>query len=188
MGIPADGPSLDLQHGGDARVWAQLAAPGGRPVAAAGCQPGSLQQLRADSAAFRAQAEEALALATEFKATYYQAWAAILVAYAQTLGSLEATGLTRLRSAIESFKDTGARVRLPYYLALLADAQLRAGETQAGLDVVEEALSRGRETSERWWDAELHRLRAELLLRGGAEAAAHDTAPLRPRAPVPQRP
>ena len=65
---------------------------------------------------------------------------------------------------------------MPYYLALLADAHLRADETDAGLDVVEEALSRARETNERWWDAELHRLRAELLLRGGAEAAEAEAA------------
>jgi predicted ATPase len=135
-----------------------------------------LQQLRADPAGFRSQAEEAFELSTELKATYYRAWASILVAYAQTLGHPEAAGLARLRGAIESFKETGARLRLPYYLALLADAHLRAGQADAGLEVVEEALSRGRETNERWWDAELHRLRAELLLSGGAGAAEAEAA------------
>src|SRR4029453_4986909 len=65
---------------------------------------------------------------------------------------------------------------LPYYLSLLADGHRRAGEVAAGLDVVEEALSRGRETNERWWDAELHRLRAELLLAAGANAAEAESA------------
>jgi predicted ATPase len=65
---------------------------------------------------------------------------------------------------------------LPYYLALLADVHLRADQADAGLDVVEEALSRGREMNERWWDAELHRLRAELLLAGGAEPAEAEAA------------
>ena len=37
-------------------------------------------------------------------------------------------------------------------------------------------MSRGRETNERWWDAELHRLRAELLLASGAEAAEAEAA------------
>jgi DNA-binding SARP family transcriptional activator/predicted ATPase len=128
-----------------------------------------LQQLRADATTFRERATEALDLATEFKATYYRAWAAILVAYAQTLGSADATAITLLRDAIASFRDTGARLRLPYYLALLAEAHCRADQADAGLEVVEEALSLGRETNERWWDAELHRLRAQLLLRGGAE-------------------
>jgi DNA-binding SARP family transcriptional activator/predicted ATPase len=129
-----------------------------------------LQQLRADPASFRGQAVEALELATEFKATYYRSWAAILVAYAETLDSPGETALARLRGSIESFKETGARIRLPYYLALLADAHLRGGEAAAGLQVVDEGLSRARETNERWWDAELHRLRAELRLACGAAA------------------
>ena len=135
-----------------------------------------LQQLRAEPATFRRQAKEAVDLATEFKAVYYRVWAAILVAYADTLEHPGAAELARLRSAIDGFKETGARLRLPYYLALLADAHLRAGEADAGLAVVEEALTLGRESNERWWDAELHRLRAELLLAGGAEAAEAEAA------------
>jgi DNA-binding SARP family transcriptional activator/predicted ATPase len=135
-----------------------------------------LQQLRADPGTFRRQAEEALSLATESKATYYRAWAAILVAYAETLGVPGAAGLARLRSAIESFRETGARLRMSYYLALLAEAHLRSGESDAGLGVVEEALSHGRDTHERWWDAELHRLRAELLQAGGADAGEAEAA------------
>jgi DNA-binding SARP family transcriptional activator len=135
-----------------------------------------LQQLRADTATFRRQADEALALATEFKATYYRAWAAILVAYGQTLGASETAGLDRVKSAIRAFEETGARLRLPYYLSLLGDVHLRRGETEAGLEVVEEALSRSRETNERWWDAELHRLRAELLVVADADAADAEAA------------
>jgi len=138
-----------------------------------------LQQLRAHPAEFRREAKEALDLATAFKAVYYRAWAAILVAYGETLDRPEASRLARLRSTIESFKETGARLRLPYYLALLADSHLRAGEADAGLAVVEEALSLGREMTERWWDAELHRLRAELLLASGAEAAEVEAALVR---------
>ena len=156
------------------RLARQLGQPFSQAIAAT--YLALLQQLRADPATFRRQAEEALELTTEFEGTYYRAWAAILVAYAETLDSPEAAGRARLRGAIEDFKDTGARLRLPYYLALLADAHLRADEADAGLEVVEEALSQGRETNERWWDAELHRLRAELLLAGGADASEAEAA------------
>ncbi len=156
------------------RLARQLGQPFSQAIAAT--YLALLQQLRADPSTFRAQAAAALGLATDFKATYYRAWAAILVAYAETLEGPEATALSRLRGAIEAFEETGARLRLPYYLALLADAHLRMGDAPAGLELVEEALARGRETSERWWDAELHRLRAELLLAGGAEAAEAEAA------------
>ena len=102
------------------RLARQLGQPFSQAIAAT--YLALLQQLRADPATFRRQAEEALELATEFKATYYRAWAAILVAYAETLDGPDAGALVGLRSAIESFKETGARLRMPYYLALLADA------------------------------------------------------------------
>jgi DNA-binding SARP family transcriptional activator/predicted ATPase len=162
-------PDTALERASDAlRLARELDQPFSQAIAAT--YLALLQQLRADPATFRRQAEDALHLATEFKATYYRACAAILVAYAQASDNPEAAGLARLRSAISGFEDTGARLRLPYYLALLADAHLRAGEADAGLGVVDEALSRSRATNERWWDAELHRLRAELLLAGGAPA------------------
>jgi DNA-binding SARP family transcriptional activator len=135
-----------------------------------------LQQLRADPVTFRRQAKEALDLAIEFRATYYRAWAHILVAYAETLERPEALSISQLRGAIESFQQTGARLRVPYYLALLAEAHLRAGEADAGLAVLEEASACARDTNERWWDPELHRLRAELLLRGGADVVEAEAA------------
>src|SRR5262249_50609642 len=134
-----------------------------------------LQQLRAEATEFRAQAEEALQLATRFKASYYRAWAAILVAFAETAERPEA-GIVRLRDGIESFKDMGARLRLPYYLALLADVYLRAGQPESGLDVIEEGLGCGRETNERWWDAELRRLGGELLRAAGADSSEAEAA------------
>jgi DNA-binding SARP family transcriptional activator len=156
------------------RLARQLGQPFNQAIAAT--YLALLQQLRADPATFRRQAKEALELATEFNATYYRAWAHILAAYAETLDRPEAVAISRLREAIQSFEDTGARLRLPYYLALLAEAHLRAGEADAGLAVVEEASACSRDTNERWWDPELHRLRAELLLRGGADVAEAETA------------
>ena len=168
-------PDTAFERGAHAlRLARQLEQPFSQAIAAT--YLALLQQLRADPATFRRQAQEALGLATEFKATYYRAWAAILVAHAETLHDPDAAAIARLREAIESFEQTGARVRLPYYLALLADAHLRAGEAEAGLDVVEAALSCGRETNERWWDAELHRLRGELMLAGGAAAGEAEAA------------
>ena len=135
-----------------------------------------LQQLRADRETFTRQAEEALELSARFKATYYRAWAAILVAYARTLGSPDAGALGGLRGAIDSFLQTGAQLRMPYYLALLADALLRSGQAAAGLEAVEQAFSLSRETNERWWDAELHRQRALLLVASGAAPAEAEAA------------
>jgi DNA-binding SARP family transcriptional activator/predicted ATPase len=168
-------PDTALERAAHAlRLAQQLGQPFSQAIAAT--YLALLQQLRADPETFRRQATEALELASAARATYYRAWAGILVAYARTLGQPEKAAIVDLREAIESFRETGARLRLPYYLALLAEAHLRAGAGDAGLEVVEEALSCGRDTNERWWDAELHRLRAELLRLGGADASEAETA------------
>jgi predicted ATPase len=54
-------------------------------------------------------------------------------------------------------------VRCPYYLGQLADACGKAGQPEEGLSIVDEALALVHKTGERWPEAELHRLRGELL-------------------------
>ena len=75
----------------------------------------------------RAHAGEALSLASEYKAPYYRAWAAILAGYALAWQRPDEDHLARLRAAIAALTATGARLRLPYYLALLAGVYGKAG-------------------------------------------------------------
>ncbi len=138
-----------------------------------------LQQLRADEATARACAQEALALTSAYQAPYYRSWSAILVSYAQALEQPTGQHIKRLRASIDEFKASSARLRLPYYLALLAQVYAKAGRAQEGLAVIEEALAEARTHNERWWNAELHRLRGELLLLRGADAEEIEAALLR---------
>jgi predicted ATPase len=138
-----------------------------------------LWQMSADPQAARTRGEEALSLTTEFKAPYYRAWAAILVAYARTPEEPDETHIAALRTAIEEFKATGARLRLPYYLSLLASIYGRGKRPTEGREVIEEALVQARSSNERWWDAELHRIRGELMLAAGWDVHDVETALLR---------
>ncbi len=138
-----------------------------------------LQQLCADEAVARKHAEEALAFAIKYQASYYRAWAAILVSYALALEQPDEERIGRLRESISEFKASSARLRLPYYLSLLAQVYGKAGRAKEGLASIEEALAEARAHNERWWDAELHRLRGELLLMHGADASDVEAAILR---------
>ncbi len=138
-----------------------------------------LQQLCADEAIAREHAEQALALASKYQAPYYRAWASILVSYALTLSQPDEERIGHLRDSITEFKASGAKLRLPYYLSLLAQVYGKAGCAQEGLTSIDEALSEARTHNERWWDAELHRLRGELLLMRGADASDVEAAFLR---------
>ena len=59
----------------------------------------------------------------------------------------------------------GQQLYRPYQLALLAEAYGQAGQPEAGLTCLAEAVTRVAATEERWWEAEVYRLQGELLLR-----------------------
>ena len=59
----------------------------------------------------------------------------------------------------------GARVAQPYYLGLLAEAYGKGGQAEEGLRVVAEALEAAHNSGERNYEAELYRLKGELLLQ-----------------------
>lgn len=161
-------PAQALRSGRDAvRLAQSLEQPFNRALAVT--YLAMLQQMSFDAAAAQARAEEARTLTLEYKAPYYHAWAVILCAYAHAREQPDEAYIAAVRAAIEELSATGARLRLPYYLSLLASAYQQAGRPEDGLLVIEDALVQSRSSNERWWDAELHRLRGELLLAAGRD-------------------
>ena len=73
-------------------------------------------------------------------------------------------GLAAYDAALKEFAETGAGLRMPHYLCLLAAIQRKAGRRAAGLKIVAEATEIAERTLETWCNAELERERGELLL------------------------
>ena len=72
--------------------------------------------------------------------------------------------MSALRESLAGLYATGTDVRRTYYLALLAEVLGKADQYEEGFQVLAEALEFAVARGERWWEAELHRLRGELLL------------------------
>ena len=95
----------------------------------------------------------------------FQQWSGAmpLRGWALTMSGHGEEGITQIRlAAYRSTRETRDR---PYYLALLAEAFAQVGQTAEGLEALAEALATVAKSGVRWWEAELHRLRGELLLR-----------------------
>jgi len=168
-------PDQALRRGAEAvRLAADLELPFNHALAAT--YLAMLQQLRADPVTARAQALEAHQLTMQYKAAYYRAWSRILIRYAEAWDEPDAERRERLRASIEEFKTTGARLRLPYYLGLQARVCRKAERHAEGLAIIDEALAESRATNERCWDAELHRMRGELLAARGVEEEEVESA------------
>jgi TOMM system kinase/cyclase fusion protein len=78
-------------------------------------------------------------------------------------------GIVQMQQGLTAWRATGAAVFQPYGLALLATASAKAGQHEAGLTLLVEALALTNDKGERRWEAALYRLRGELLLARSAE-------------------
>jgi DNA-binding winged helix-turn-helix (wHTH) protein/tetratricopeptide (TPR) repeat protein len=85
-------------------------------------------------------------------------------------------GVDQIRQGLAMQAAAGADIERPYGLGLLADACLRCGRFQDGLAAVDQALGIiERRSRTYFWQAELHRLRGELLAAQGNDDAGADS-------------
>ena len=80
-------------------------------------------------------------------------------------------GLVQIRQGLDTYRSTGAEYQRPHFLTLLAEASGLLGQPEGGLAALDEALTLMEKTGERYYEAELHRQRGELLLL--REAKSH---------------
>jgi predicted ATPase/class 3 adenylate cyclase len=135
-----------------------------------------LHQLRREWPAAQARAEAAIALAGEQGFTLWLAMGTILRGWAMAVQDQPAQGMAQLRQGLAAYRATGTTLAQPYWLALLAEAHLKAGQTQEGLRDIAEALAAVHNSGERCYEAELYRLQGELLLARPAEPHAEAEA------------
>jgi len=85
-----------------------------------------------------------------------------------------AGGISLLRSGWGAFRATGARLLLPHYTGLLATACEIAGQMEEALTLLDDALQIVEWTGERWLEADLYRLKGQMLSRQGRSQAAEE--------------
>ena len=85
-------------------------------------------------------------------------------------------GLPLLLKGFDAFRATGAELRVPSYLGMLGDAYTRSASFEDAHKALDEGLAVAEKNDDRCHEAELHRLKGELLLAESADqsAAAED--------------
>jgi predicted ATPase len=73
-------------------------------------------------------------------------------------------GFAGMHAILDAMRASGVVLGLPPSLAVLAEAHGKAGEAEEGLALMAEALEFMAKTGERVYEAEVHRLKGELLL------------------------
>ena len=123
-----------------------------------------LHTLRPEAQAALEEAEAAVDLATEHGYPQLAALGAAVGGWALAVQGRGAAGASRLREGMGAWRAMGSKLWWPTFLALLAEVHLQQHRVEPALAAVAEALAAVEATGERWYEAELHRLRGEALL------------------------
>ena len=103
----------------------------------------------------------------------YAGAAVFLQGWAKWSEGAEASRLAEMGRGLAIYREQGRNFLLPGFEAALAEAEASAGETVAGLRRLDDALAELEATEARWYEAEMHRIRGEILLkRDPADTAA----------------
>jgi adenylate cyclase len=102
---------------------------------------------------------------------FWPAGGTILRGWARSASGEITEGLAWIEEGIRAYRATGVKLTIPYLLTLKAEALHLAGRSFEALDAIEEAEASVERFEERWWCAELHRLRGIFLATVGAEEA-----------------
>ena len=112
----------------------------------------------------RERAEAAMALATEHGFAQILAMGTILRGWALAEQGQGEEGIAQMHQGLAAYQAMGAGVGQSDFLALLAEAYGKAGQTEEGLGVLAEALAAVDKTGEHFYEPELYRLKGELTL------------------------
>jgi predicted ATPase len=118
---------------------------------------------RREGPAAQVRAEATIALATEHGFAQSLACGTIVCGWARVEQGQREPGITQMRQGLTALQATGTEAYL--YLALLADAQGKGGQAEEGLTLLTEALTALGKAGAHGYEAELYRLKGELLLR-----------------------
>jgi len=134
-------------------------------LAHAQIQLACIHQLRGEHHLTQQYAEMAIAVATEQAFPHRVAVGKILQGWAIAVQGQVEDGIRLLHAGIDVCRATGDMLDYPYFLALLADACSRAGRVDEGLIALAGAQAMVLNSRSFYYEAELHRLKGNLLLQ-----------------------
>ena len=137
------------------------------------CLCGTLiSEIIGDRAGTQDYASKAIALAEERGLGLWLATGRIFEAWLMAQEGRHGEAIPRITKAVEGLKALGVNMCRPHFLGMLAQMHGDAGQVEAGLAAVDEGLVLVRDSGDRVWQADLLRIKGELLAREGADGAA----------------
>jgi predicted ATPase len=124
-----------------------------------------VSQLCGNVPAVREHAEAAVTLSTAQGFPFWAAQGTTLYGWALAMSGQGEEGLALLHQGIAFWRTTRSALFVPYFYTMLAEVSAHLGHPEDGLQALAEAHALVEQHEERWWEAEIYRLRGVLLLR-----------------------
>ena len=128
-----------------------------------------LRQLERHTSAVERLVSELIELATRYNFELWLAGGKIFGGWARSVSGNTAEGIAWIEEGIREYRAAGSMLRMPYYLALKAEASYLANRAPEALERIREAEGVVERFEERGSCAELHRLRGVFLATLGAD-------------------
>ena len=125
----------------------------------------AVAQVLGDVALATQHAEASCQIATDHDLAMPRAWSTGVVGWCTAENGDSERGIALLTEAMIALQATQSKHLMCYLLGLLAEVQMKAGHAAEAMKAVENGIALAEANGERYYDAELHRLRGELLAR-----------------------
>jgi tetratricopeptide (TPR) repeat protein len=130
----------------------------------------AVRHFERNPAAVEHLASDLVELSTRQNFAFWLAAGSVLRGWAQSASGQPAEGISRIEKRTGDFRATGSMLlAVPYWLALKAEALHLADRTSEALEAITEAEAFVKQSGERWWYADLHRLRGVFLAAIGGD-------------------
>jgi predicted ATPase len=126
--------------------------------------------LRGEGGAVQDQIDTTLKLCHEYEFRQMLSWATFLQGSALVAQGQVEQGISQQYQGCEAYQAVGGKVRMSRYLAMVAEAHKIRGQFKEGLRLVAEGFAVMRENGEHFSEAELYRVKGELLIQAEAKA------------------
>ncbi|MBI3757326.1 MAG: AAA family ATPase [Deltaproteobacteria bacterium] len=124
----------------------------------------TVHRFRGESRAAQERAEAVLTVAQQQGFPFWMAGGTFVRGWALAEQGRGQEGMAQMRQGIEAWRTIGIQT-FGQPFVMLAEVCGKTGEPEEGFRLLIESLTEVRQSGERWWEAELHRVKGELTLQ-----------------------
>src|SRR5262249_53921204 len=132
---------------------------------------GMLHQFRQEGQATQGRVEAVMTLCSEEGFPYLSARATVLRGWALATQGETEEGIVHIRQGMTALRTIGVEHAQSHFFTLLAEAYGKGEQTKEGLTVLAEALDFVSQTAERFYEAEVYRLKGTLTLQSQVQGS-----------------